>query len=78
MSDNVTPDAAVIYVTALASSIIEALPKSRRARAALAVKAHIRDIRAREATQNGVSPAHSEAKRLLEAFFGALADKQAA
>lgn len=60
-------------VTALADSIIRALPRSRQAVAALNVKGHVLDIEAREQA-NTASETHSEVKVVLQAFFTKLAE----
>ncbi|PIB91268.1 hypothetical protein [Caulobacter sp. FWC2] len=60
-------------VTALADSIIRALPKSRQAVAAMNVKGHVLDIEAREKA-NTASETHSEVKDVLQAFFTKLAE----
>ena len=60
-------------VTALADSIIRALPKSRQAVAALNVKGHVLDIEERERLGTA-SETHSEVKDVLQAFFTKLAE----
>lgn len=73
MSENPEKDEIALGVaTALADSIIRALPRSRQAMAALNVKGHVLDIEDREAAGTA-SATHSEVKQVLQAFFTKLA-----
>jgi len=72
MSDTSDKDVALGVATALADSIIRALPKARQARAAMNIKGHVLVIEDAE-QESRASGAHSEVKEVLQAFFNLMA-----